>query len=449
MAHVNLGGWGEDHDEEQEEYYAAPGFDNAYYDEAAEPPPPPPQPQPQQQQNAVVEVPSESTYVGVDEIRAETRRRRAEFAAARRANVRRLDAMERMAREVDREAQGGDTELRRVTDTFAADLDYCTSCSDDEEVLQYTIRALRRELRAKTRRHHGRLAAVPRPRQRRRPARAAAGGDDDDEESFFFSDESAHDDDASSREPSDMSDVTARSEVLASASSSSSRRRRRRKRDDEPAPPPPPPGDFADDEEEDDAILRHEQSVQQSRVAIAHLRAVLKKPADNPCFCCDYAGGDAAHNDALEPAINQCFRYMERKVGTAPIRSVARAVHKFFKQRVYLPAQREGRYVPMWRTADIQAHLETHEKEPRVVLHQRIAEMDDLITSFANGIHERDEHGRLTTNYRNALVYERFLKLRMQLATTDYTKMIGYRAESAYNLSAGQPRTSAIVSRIK
>ena len=151
------------------------------------------------------------------------------------------------------------------------------------------------------------------------------------------------------------------------------------------------------------------------------------------CFKCMH--GNERYDAVFARPMQQCFELMEREIGRCEFRAIAKKTHSFFKHALYLPMQRIGLKIPMWRTRKVHEHLLHHESEPRVkvLLHKRMVESQ--LRVLHNQTQGRDdETGRVAPSAANLNSYIKMHELWLKYVNSDPSKMVGYDDKANINL---------------
>lgn len=283
---------------------------------------------------------------------------------------------------------------------------YISSCSEDEEVLQHTLRMLRFE---------------------HIPHHAQTAFEDDNEK-----------DAPTMRVPEaigNLFDEVTRSDIHSGVPESVSHAGGHSQ-------------DDSDDDDDDDEFGAHAQETRDSHAARVHklrsqIKDVLRQRGNPPSECFKCMWGNAQYDAVNAKPLYQLFQLMEREVGRRDLRAVAKLVHKFFKHAIFLPMTRAGKRIHMWRTRDVYVHLTEHDCDPRIQMYRMLRELNQLGTVLMNETHTFDPETRAVIPHpqvvRSALdTY----KLRLQIMSADPKKMLFHDEHAAFDLSsaAANPR---------
>jgi len=189
-----------------------------------------------------------------------------------------------------------------------------------------------------------------------------------------------------------------------------------------------------DDWSEDSAIPAQE-TVQSKRQRVAEMRDHLHREKTRrgvvaeQCFKCMY--GNERYDSVYAEPLAQLCKLMEQEIGRRDLRAVSRTVHLYFKNAIYLPMLKAGRYVPMWRTRSIYEHLTEHETEPRVQLYRQIKTLNTLQSVLID-----KQTGEVKVNVPVVRALVDIIKTSNQLQSVDPKKMLFYNDKASIDLAA-------------
>jgi hypothetical protein len=84
------------------------------------------------------------------------------------------------------------------------------------------------------------------------------------------------------------------------------------------------------------------------------------------CFACAWQD----HGEGVEGVVSTIEKMIHENLGLRDTQTIARQVHLYFKNHVYLPRRRNGIRIAIWRTADVLEHIMRHTYDPRLFLMQ-------------------------------------------------------------------------------
>jgi hypothetical protein len=99
------------------------------------------------------------------------------------------------------------------------------------------------------------------------------------------------------------------------------------------------------------------------------------------CFGCMFTSqSKVTRDDANIPATNvaRLLRIFDELYTRMDNIALARIMHVYFKNEIYLPLRRRGLNVPMWRTRQIHEHFFCHILDPRITIGEQIRDYIEL-----------------------------------------------------------------------
>lgn len=199
---------------------------------------------------------------------------------------------------------------------------------------------------------------------------------------------------------------------------------------------------------EDDEVLRFERrdpmaasTVDSSIPGVSRSRrgAVTMHRQPDQCFRCSFS--DRNYDAVYAQDVRTLMSIYEKGIGHAKREHLAKQVHLYFKHHIYLPMQRAGKRVPMWRTRTILEHMNSHDNEPRLFISQTISHFRSNFAMLRSMQYKRDpETGALEPNIRNQQLAERSANMILKMYKADATKMNFYDDAAQYDLGAASRR---------
>lgn len=107
------------------------------------------------------------------------------------------------------------------------------------------------------------------------------------------------------------------------------------------------------------------------------------------CFACDWVGNG---NDAKTLSINKANTIVfmiNSNYGIISDLSLAKAVHGFYKNEIWLPKKE----LPLWRTKDILLHIQKHSLNPVIYVGRKIRRMENLYDVVENMLFRKLNEG--------------------------------------------------------
>jgi hypothetical protein len=202
----------------------------------------------------------------------------------------------------------------------------------------------------------------------------------------------------------------------------------------------------AEDSADANANIHEEGSSRRERINRLRVQLVdERRRCGNPapeCFYCMW--GNAAYDSANARPVHDLFALMHSEIGRREMRAVAKTVHKYFKDAIYLPMVNAGKRMFMWRTRDIYRHLTEHDCEPRVVIYRTMQELNMLTSSLINETHSVNPRTKqITTHPNNIRAYLDAKKFQWQLMNTNPKKLIYFDERANIDLSAASSTRGA------
>jgi hypothetical protein len=183
------------------------------------------------------------------------------------------------------------------------------------------------------------------------------------------------------------------------------------------------------------------ERINRLRVQLVDERRRCGNPAPE-CFYCMW--GNAAYDSANARPVHDLFALMHSEIGRREMRAVAKTVHKYFKDAIYLPMVNAGKRMFMWRTRDIYRHLTEHDCEPRVVIYRTMQELNMLTSSLINETHSVNPRTKqITTHPNNIRAYLDAKKFQWQLMNTNPKKLIYFDERANIDFAAASSTRGA------
>ncbi len=154
------------------------------------------------------------------------------------------------------------------------------------------------------------------------------------------------------------------------------------------------------------------------------------------CFICGYTRENAAmvnNND-----LRQLFELFYNPNGS-DLKRHARAVHVFYKTRIWRNAEWRQQRLPLWRTRDVYVCLTKHQVEPRLVMRKHLSILDTLIASTVAAAHVQGSNGQLVPHRDNLRISQELMKSYWMLAKIDPSKTNFYQARATPTVHAYGP----------
>ena len=156
------------------------------------------------------------------------------------------------------------------------------------------------------------------------------------------------------------------------------------------------------------------------------------------CFVCGYTREDApivANKD-----LRQLLELFYNPNGS-DLRRHARAVHVFYKTRIWRNAEWRQQQLPLWRTRDVYVCLTKHQMEPRLVIRKHLSMIDTLIESTVATAHMQAMNGQLVPHRDNLRLVDVLMNRYWNLARIDPSKTNFYQARATPTAHAPGPYT--------
>lgn len=154
------------------------------------------------------------------------------------------------------------------------------------------------------------------------------------------------------------------------------------------------------------------------------------------CFICGYT----RENAPIVPNrdLRQLLELFYNPNGT-DLKRHARAVHVFYKTRIWRNAEWRQQNLPLWRTRDVYVCLTKHQVEPRLVMRKHLTMIDTMIQSTAAAANLQAASGQVVPHRDNVRLFDVLLNRYWNLARIDPSKTNFYQARATPSAHAPGP----------
>src|SRR3972149_102069 len=141
-----------------------------------------------------------------------------------------------------------------------------------------------------------------------------------------------------------------------------------------------------EEEEEESSTSDPPWTRESSKKASQTLDAVMKQKKQTPIprsyytksLCVGCMWGSSAGQPVASKRLQTILNVFGDNYGKMTEMALARTIHLYYKNVIYLPAKKIGKPLPIWRTRSIRDHFKNHTMDPRIFIGEHIQKLKKM-----------------------------------------------------------------------